>query len=202
MMLAAVVLSAWQAAAASGPVVALETSLGRITVALDRAKAPLSVDNFLSYVRARHYDGTIFHRVIPRFMIQGGGMDASMKARPTRAPVKNESTNGLSNRRGTIAMARTAHPDSATAQFYINLVDNAGLDGRPGAAGYTVFGEVTEGMEVVDRIATLPTTSRGGHQDVPQTAVLIKTARIVSGAPAAAPARPRPKASPTSPGTP
>lgn len=140
-----------------GPVVVVTTSLGRIVIGLDREKAPLSVANFLKYVRAGHYDHTIFHRVMPRFMIQGGGYEEDMSEHPTRPPVKNESRNGRSNVRGSVAMARTSTPDSATSQFFINLGDNLRLDGRPGTPGYTVFGEVLEGMEVVDRIAAVPT---------------------------------------------
>lgn len=164
--------------AASGNVVVLETTLGNITLNLFPDKAPLSVDNFLKYVRAGHYDGTVFHRVKPRFMIQGGGMDGQMKERPTRAPIKNEASNGLSNRRGTLAMARMNDPDSATAQFFINVVDNGFLDYRAGSAGYAVFGEVTQGMDVVDRIVAVQTTSKGPHENVPLTPIVIKSARV------------------------
>jgi len=168
-----------KAAAAKAPVVILETSLGRIKIGLNAAKAPASVENFVSYVRAGHYDGTIFHRVIPRFMIQAGGFDAGMKERSTRAPIKNESKNGLRNLRGTIAMARTEDPHSATAQFFINLKDNAALDfGVAPGWGYAVFGEVLEGMDVVDKIASVPTTSRGSYQDVPAKPVIITSARV------------------------
>jgi peptidyl-prolyl cis-trans isomerase A (cyclophilin A) len=161
------------------PKVVMETSMGRIRIALEGDAAPASVQNFLAYVRAGHYDGTIFHRVIPGFMAQGGGFDAQMKQKPVRAPIKNESANGLSNRRGTLAMARTGDPDSATAQFFINVADNPRLDFH-GSAGYAVFGEVIEGMDVVDRIVAVPTGTRGDHQDVPQTPVVIKSARVVS----------------------
>jgi cyclophilin family peptidyl-prolyl cis-trans isomerase len=179
----------------SGPVVALDTSLGRITVALNQAKAPRSVANFLRYVRSGHYDGTIFHRVMPTFMIQGGGLDPSLEERPTGAPVRNEARNGLRNSRGSLALARTSSPDSATAQFFINVKDNHSLDFGI-SAGYAVFGEVLEGMDVVDKIAAVPTQSRGVHQNVPVTPVLIRKARVLStGAEAGAPA-PRP-ASPT-----
>src|SRR5262245_19932929 len=131
-------------AAVAAPSVVVETSMGAITIELNREKAPLTVDNFLKYVRAKHYDGTIFHRVIPGFMIQGGGMDATMKEKPTEAPVRNEAKNGLRNTRGTIAMARLNAPDSATAQFFINVKDNASLDYGINGAGYAVFGRVTE----------------------------------------------------------
>ena len=183
-------------AAPARPVVVLETSLGPIKVALDRDKAPLSVDNFLQYVRSGHYDGTIFHRVIPSFMIQGGGFDAGMKQKATKPPIKNEAGNGLKNRRGTLAMARTNDPDSATAQFFINLKDNAALDYGMRNAGYAVFGEVVEGMDVVDRIAAVPTTARPPHADVPRMPVVIKSAREEGGAQAPAP---RPKPAPQHP---
>ena len=178
-------------AADTRPKVVMETSMGRIVIALDRDKAPASVQNFLAYVRAGHYDGTIFHRVIPGFMVQGGGFDAQMKQKAVRAPIKNESGNGLSNRRGTLAMARTGEPDSATAQFFINVVNNDRLDARGGAPGYAVFGEVVEGMDVVDRIVAVPTTSRGPYENVPASPITIKTARV-EGGPARL-ARPRPR---------
>jgi peptidyl-prolyl cis-trans isomerase A (cyclophilin A) len=166
------------APAPGGPVVVLETSMGNIKVALKQDKAPLSVANFLEYVKAGHYNGTVFHRVIPGFMVQGGGMDASMTERPTRKPIRNEASNGLRNSRGTLAMARTNDPDSATAQFFINVRDNHRLDHGIGGAGYAVFGEVTEGMDVVDKIVATPTTRKGRHDDVPVTAVVIKAARL------------------------
>ena len=156
------------------PVVVMETSLGTIKIELNEDRAPISVQNFLSYVDDKFYDNTIFHRVIDGFMIQGGGFEAGMKQKQTRAPIKNESPNGLSNVRGSIAMARTNNPDSATAQFYINVADNArSLD----APRYCVFGKVTEGMDVVDKIKAVNTGSRGGHQDVPTQDVLIKSVR-------------------------
>jgi cyclophilin family peptidyl-prolyl cis-trans isomerase len=164
-----------------GPVVVITTNVGRIVVALDREKAPVTVKNFVQYVRGGHYDHTIFHRVIRRFMIQGGGYEADMSQHPLRSPIKNESLNGLSNRRGTIAMARLAAPDSATAQFFINLKHNRQLDGRPGKPGYTVFGEVVEGMDVVDRIAAVKTTRRGPHRDVPVTPIVIRRVREAPG---------------------
>ncbi|HLA77592.1 MAG TPA: peptidylprolyl isomerase [Vicinamibacteria bacterium] len=167
------------APAAKAPVVVLETSLGRIRIGLDPAKSPATVENFLSYVRAGHYDGTIFHRVIPGFMIQGGGFDAEMKERATRAPIKNESKNGRRNLRGSLAMARTNDPHSATAQFFINVKDNASLDfGVAPGWGYAVFGEVLEGMDVVDRIVSVATTSRGPHQNVPAKPVVITSAKV------------------------
>ena len=178
---------------ASGPVVALDvaqgrTSLGTITVVLDREKAPATVANFLEYVRAGHYDGTVFHRVIPGFMIQGGGMSSEMEEKPTRPPIRNEARNGLRNSRGTIAMARTNDPDSATSQFFVNVKDNHMLDFGVAGAGYAVFGRVTEGMDVVDRIVAVPTTSRGSQENVPQVSVVIKRAREVkAAAPMAAP---------------
>jgi len=189
--------TATPAADAAHPTVVLETTLGRIKIALDRDKAPQSVDNFLEYVRAGHYDGTIFHRVIPGFMVQGGGFDSSMKQKATRPPIKNEASNGLHNRRGTVAMARTNDPDSATSQFFINVKDNPALDYGPRNAGYAVFGEVVDGMGVVDRIVAVPTTTRAPHADVPATPIVIKSARMADGpAKAAAPrAKPQPKAS-------
>ena len=167
------------AAPSGAPLVVLETSHGTIKVKLHADKTPKTVANFLEYVRAGHYDGTIFHRVIPGFMIQGGGMDPAMKERPTRAPVQNEAKGGERNKRGTLAMARTSAPHSATAQFFINHKDNHGLDFgiSPDGWGYCVFGEVVEGMDVVDAIAKVPTGNKGMHQNVPQTPVLIKSAR-------------------------
>jgi peptidyl-prolyl cis-trans isomerase A (cyclophilin A) len=158
----------------------LATSLGDIVVELDAEKAPKSVDNFVRYVRAGHYDGVIFHRVIENFMIQTGGYKADLSEKPTRAPIPLESRNGLSNVRGTIAMARTAAPNSATAQFFINVGDNLGLDqanARDGD-GYAVFGKVVEGMDVVDKIRALPTRASGPHQNLPVTAVTIRKASV------------------------
>lgn len=173
----------------SGPVVVLTTSFGKIRIGLHADKAPITVANFLKYVRGGHYDGTIFHRVVPTFMIQGGGMDPDMTERPTMAPIKNEAKNGLHNARGTVAMARLNDPNSATAQFFINVKDNFSLDYGIGGAGYAVFGEVLEGMDVVDKIRAVPTGSKGMHENVPLTPVLIKSAREV----AEAPAKPAPK---------
>jgi peptidyl-prolyl cis-trans isomerase B (cyclophilin B) len=170
------------AVGADAPKVALETDKGRIVIELYPDKAPATVKNFLSYVDEGFYDGTIFHRVIPNFMIQGGGMSAAMKEKPTKAPVKNEADNGLKNERGTIAMARTQVPDSATAQFFINTVDNDFLNFKAKTIqgwGYAVFGKVVEGLAVVDAIAKVKTTSRGGHQDVPaDTVMIIKAERV------------------------
>jgi len=197
---AAPAVTAGTPADAAHPTVVLETTLGRIKIALDRDKAPQSVDNFLEYVRSGHYDGTIFHRVIPGFMVQGGGFDTSMKQKATRPPIKNEASNGLHNRRGTLAMARTNDPDSATSQFFINVKDNPALDYGPRNAGYAVFAEVVDGMGVVDRIVAVPTTTRPPHADVPVTPILIKSARLADGPAAPAPAAkapaPRAKASP------
>lgn len=160
--------------------VVLATSEGDITIELDRDKAPRTVDNFIQYLRSGHYDGTIFHRVIDNFMIQGGGMQAGMIEKATRAPIPLESRNGLTNLRGTVAMARTMAPDSATAQFFINVRDNPFLDAanaRDGN-GYAVFGKVVAGMEVVDRIKAVPTAARGPHQNVPITPILIRKATL------------------------
>jgi peptidyl-prolyl cis-trans isomerase A (cyclophilin A) len=156
--------------------VKLATSAGDIVIELDAAKAPKTVDNFLQYVRAGHYNGTVFHRVIPTFMIQGGGMDAKMNEKPTRAPVALEVGAGLSNLRGAVAMARTSDPNSATAQFFINVVDNVRLDTAGG--GYAVFGKVVDGMDVVDKIKDVPTGSRGMHANVPTMPVTIQKATV------------------------
>ena len=153
--------------------VVLETSLGAITLELDGDKAPVSTANFLSYVDEKYYDGTIFHRVMPNFMIQGGGFTPGMTQKKTKPPIKNESGNGLSNARGAVAMARTNDLNSATSQFYINVVDNAGLDG----AKYCVFGKVVEGMDVVDKIKAVATGRKGHHDDVPTKDVVIQSAR-------------------------
>jgi cyclophilin family peptidyl-prolyl cis-trans isomerase len=156
--------------------VLMKTSMGDITLALDADKAPRTVANFLSYVDEKFYDGTVFHRVISGFMIQGGGMQPDLQKKPTREPVENEAKNGLKNTRGSIAMARTNDPHSATAQFFINLKNNDFLD-YPGQDGwgYTVFGEVTQGMDVVDAIAAVGTGSQAGHRDVPRETVLIES---------------------------
>ena len=160
--------------------VRLATSEGDIVLELDRDKAPKTVDNFVQYVKSGHYEGTIFHRVIDGFMIQGGGFTPDMNQKPTRAAIPLEARNGLNNVRGTVAMARTSVPDSATAQFFINLKDNAFLDAansRDGN-GYAVFGKVISGMEVVDKIKAVPTGNKGPHQNVPVTPVLIRKATL------------------------
>jgi peptidyl-prolyl cis-trans isomerase A (cyclophilin A) len=160
--------------------VRLATSAGDIVLQLDRDKAPKSVDNFLAYVKSGHYAGTVFHRVIPTFMVQGGGMDKDLVEKKTQPPIALESANGLSNVRGAVAMARTSDPNSATAQFFINVQDNAFLD-QPNARdgnGYAVFGKVVEGMDVVDKIRAVPTATKGPHQNVPVEPVLIKKATL------------------------
>jgi cyclophilin family peptidyl-prolyl cis-trans isomerase len=174
--------AAAQGAAAKGgkPVVTLTTSLGAIELELDAEKAPITVKNFLEYVDAGFFDGTIFHRVIPGFMIQGGGFGGDFVQKPTRAQIKNEATNGLKNARGTVAMARTNVVDSATAQFFINLKDNDFLNHSspdPRGYGYAVFGRVISGMDVVDKIAAVPTGQRGPHGDVPKTNVVIESVK-------------------------
>lgn len=157
--------------------VELKTSMGDIVVELNQAKAPKTVANFLQYVRDKHYEGTVFHRVMDGFMIQGGGMDASMQEKPTRAPVSLEANNGLKNDKYTIAMARTGNPNSATSQFFINVVNNDMLNApKPDGYGYTVFGKVIKGTEVVDKIRAVPTGNRGMHQNVPTSPVTIVSA--------------------------
>jgi len=153
--------------------ITIKTNHGDISVELFDDKAPITCDNFRQYIRDGHYAGTIFHRVIPNFMIQGGGMDANMTQKPTRDPIKNEADNGESNARGTLAMARTMVVDSATSQFFINLRDNDFLDHGSRDFGYAVFGRVSDGMDIVDAIAGVPTGSHGGHQDVPVESVEI-----------------------------
>lgn len=160
--------------------VVIETSLGIIEVELNAEKAPISTENFLKYVDKKHYDGTIFHRVISNFMIQGGGMTEKMDEKKSDAPIKNEAANGLKNDRGTLAMARTSVVDSATAQFFINVQDNDFLNHKapnPRDFGYAVFGKVTAGMDVVDKIKAVPTGMTGGMQDVPKTPVVMKSVR-------------------------
>jgi peptidyl-prolyl cis-trans isomerase B (cyclophilin B) len=187
-LLFAAVLLGMTAAASTGqgntanpthPRVALETSKGKIVIELYPDKAPKSVDNFLKYVKAGHYDNTIFHRVIAGFMVQGGGFDPAMKQKATRPPIANEADNGLTNDRGTLAMARTNDPNSASAQFFINVVDNTFLNHKsktPQGWGYAVFGKVVEGMDVADAIAAVKTKA----QDVPVEPVLLKKAHVVS----------------------
>lgn len=162
--------------------VVLHTSEGDIALALDAENAPATVDNFLQYVRDGHYDNTLFHRVIPGFMIQGGGFEPGMKQKPTRTPVANEAANGVKNARYTVAMARTSEPHSATAQFFINLVDNAFLDYKgpsPQGYGYCVFGNVVRGSDIVERIAGVPTGRAGSHENVPTRDVVIERAEVV-----------------------
>ena len=162
--------------------VRLHTNFGVIGIELDAERAPKTAANFISYVKSGHYDGTLFHRVINGFMIQGGGFDANMRQKPTQPPVQNEATNGLKNDKYTLAMARTGDPHSATAQFFINVADNAFLNHTaPNAQGwgYCVFGKVVEGQDVVDKIKGVRTTRHGMHQDVPEQSVLIERAELV-----------------------
>jgi peptidyl-prolyl cis-trans isomerase B (cyclophilin B) len=164
--------------------VVLHTNHGDITLALDAENAPASTANFLQYVRDGHYDNTLFHRVIPGFMVQGGGMEPGMKQKPTRKPVANEATNGVKNRNYTVAMARTSEPHSATAQFFINVADNDFLDYTSPSTngwGYCVFGKVVGGKDIVDKIKAVPTATTGFHQNVPQEDVVILKAEEVAG---------------------
>ena len=180
--LTAVLLAAPADGQAAEPTVKLETSMGDIVVQLNSRKAPLSTANFLQYVKSGFYDGTIFHRVIKGFMIQGGGLTQDMKEKSGHAPIKNEASNGLRNQRYTIAMARTSDPDSATSQFFINTVNNRFLDADKAqdGVGYAVFGEVIKGTDVVRKIEAVPTTTHGNYQDVPATPVVIKSATVLS----------------------
>ncbi len=176
----ALALPAWAQAPADATRVRLNTSAGDIVLELDAAKAPKTVENFVQYVKDKHYDGTVFHRVIDGFMIQGGGFTADMTQKPTRAPIPLESRNGLTNGRGTIAMARTSNPNSATAQFFINVVDNAMLNApNPDGHGYAVFGKVVEGTALVDKIKAVATGNKGPHQNVPNTPGTITSANVV-----------------------
>jgi cyclophilin family peptidyl-prolyl cis-trans isomerase len=171
------------AAGKGNPMVVLSTSMGDIKIELYADKAPITVKNFLEYVKAGYYDGTVFHRVIPGFMIQGGGMSADMQEKKGGRPaIKNESENGLKNDTGTVALARTSAPDSATSQFFINVKDNSFLnrESAPDKVGYAVFGKVVEGMDVVKKIEQAKTTSKGPHQNVPVDAVVIKSAKVVA----------------------
>ena len=166
----------------TNPKVQLETSKGNIVIELNAEKAPKTVENFLAYVKSGHYDGTIFHRVIPSFMIQGGGFDTDMKQKPTNATIQNEANNGLKNVKGSIAMARTAAPHSASSQFFINVADNSFLDfssESPQGWGYAVFGQVTEGLDTVLTIEEVATGNHGGHQDVPLEPVIIQKAILL-----------------------
>ena len=178
--LAGLAITAGTAVSVHAQTVRMSTSMGEIVLQLDATKAPKSVENFVQYARDGHYDGTVFHRVIDGFMIQGGGFTPDMTQKPTRGPIPLESRNGLTNQRGTIAMARTMDPNSATAQFFINVKDNAFLDSansRDGN-GYAVFGKVVSGMEVVDKIKSVPTVSKGMHQNVPAEPVVIKKVTV------------------------
>lgn len=168
------------AIAQAAPRVKFQTTLGEFVVELNQEKAPVTVQNFLQYVKDKHYDGTIFHRVIDGFMIQGGGFIANMTEKPTRAPIVLEARNGLRNDRGTIAMARTREPNSATAQFFVNVVDNNNLNApQPDGNGYAVFGKVVSGMDTVDKIRNASTTSKGMFQNVPSTPIVINSATLV-----------------------
>ena len=177
----AATFSAASVRAEDAPKVKLATSMGDIVVQLDPAKAPKTVENFLQYVKDKHYDGTIFHRVIDGFMIQGGGFDTQQQQKPTRAPIQLESKNGLKNDAYTIAMARTANPHTATAQFFINVKDNANLNApQPDGYGYTVFGKVVQGRDVVDKIKAVPTRNQGGaFLNLPTTPVVIQSATLL-----------------------
>lgn len=165
--------------------ITLHTNYGDITLELDHDNAPRTAENFLQYCRDGFYDGTIFHRVIDGFMVQGGGMDENMNQKPTREPIENEADNGLSNDKGTVAMARTGDPHSASAQFFINLADNHFLNHKDKTSqgwGYTVFGKVVDGMDTVDKIRKVPTGGRGHHQDVPRESVVIERVSLGDGA--------------------
>lgn len=186
----ALVLTATSLPAAEAPRVRVSTSMGAFVIQLDAERAPLTVDSFLRYARSGQYDGTLFHRVIGRFMIQGGGMDANYKARQTKPPVPNESGNGLRNLRGTVGLARTAAPHSGDCQFFVNVVDNGDLDPLPTRWGYAVFGRVTEGMDVVDRISGVATGAVGPlPSDAPLKPVVIEKVEVL-GADSAASAAP------------
>ncbi len=180
LVVAVMVLAGAATAEEKKKVVILNTSKGAIEIELDTEKAPISSENFLAYVDAGHYDGTIFHRVIPGFMVQGGGFDTEMVQKKTLDPIENEASNGLKNVKGTVAMARTNVVNSATSQFFINVVDNAFLNHTspdPRGFGYAVFGRVTKGMDVVEKILAVPTSTQGPHQNVPSEPVLIESAK-------------------------
>ncbi len=165
---------------AANPQVEMKTNQGTIVLELNAEKAPATVENFVQYIKDGFYNGTVFHRVIDGFMIQGGGFEAGMKEKTTRQPIRNEARNGLQNAAGTIAMARTNNPNSATAQFFINLVDNRMLDyPNPDGAGYAVFGKVTQGLDVVQKIAKVRTGNAGFHQNVPLTPVVIESVKLL-----------------------
>jgi cyclophilin family peptidyl-prolyl cis-trans isomerase len=179
LLMGSLMLNAAPAQDKGNPMVVIDTTFGKVKVELFEKEAPITVKNFLNYVDEKFYDGTIFHRVIPDFMIQGGGMEPGLKEKKTREPIKNEAGNGLSNKRGSLAMARTNVPDSATAQFFINVKDNDFLDRAKARdkVGYAVFGRVVEGMDIVDKIRQVETTERGGHENVPAKDVLIRSIR-------------------------
>lgn len=159
--------------------VEMKTTLGTLEIELFNEQAPIAVKNFEHYVKTKFYTGTVFHRVIPGFMVQGGGMTVDMQEKPnTKAAIRSEANNGVLNKRGTLAMARTNDPDSAKSQFFINVVDNAGLDQGDGNAGYTVFGQVTKGMDIVDKMQQVPTSFYGGHRNVPRNPIKILSVRI------------------------
>jgi peptidyl-prolyl cis-trans isomerase A (cyclophilin A) len=168
------------ASAQAATSIQFQTSAGDFVIELNAEKAPKTVENFLQYVNDKHYEATIFHRVIDGFMVQGGGFTAAMVQKPTRGPIPLEASNGLRNDRGTIAMARSGNPNSATSQFFINVVDNAGLNApQPDGYGYAVFGKVSSGMETIDKIRTLPTGNKSGMQNVPLTPITINSVRIL-----------------------
>lgn len=177
-LISTVLLAVSVTAMAENKMVEMETSLGTIEIELFNDKAPISAANFESYANANFYNDTIFHRVIPNFMVQGGGLDKDMQQKETKAPIKNESSNGLKNLRGTLAMARLNAPDSASSQFFINVVDNHFLDRSERNAGYAVFGQVTKGMEIVDQMVAMPTSNKKMYQDVPVQTIEIKKVTI------------------------
>lgn len=181
-LLVVVCLAGGAFAADKNPVVVMETNMGKVKIELFEKEAPISVKNFLEYTKSGFYNGTIFHRVIPGFMIQGGGFTPALEQKETKAAIKNEAANGLKNDRGTVAMARTMMVDSATAQFFINVANNEFLNHKPGGPrtfGYAVFGKVLEGMDVVDKIVATPTSFQKGNADVPNTPVVIKSMKVV-----------------------
>lgn len=179
-LFALVALSLAATAFAQNPRIELKTTRGVIVLELFADKAPKSAANFIQYVKDGHYNGTVFHRVIDGFVIQGGGFDTQMRQKPTRAPIENEASNGLRNDTGTLSMARTSDPNSATSQFFVNLVNNAALNPNPGSAGYAVFAKVVSGMEVVNGIAKVATGNSGMHQNVPREPIVIESAQLLA----------------------